>query len=578
MMSAGVQDSAKEETLDNVEVVQVASDLLIVGGGAAGCFAAIRAKEANPSLKVTIIEKAHIERSGCLAAGVNAINAYLNPGETPETFLAYVKKDFSNLVREDLVYTIAERLNYAAKRLEEWGVPFLKDEHGHYVPRGKRSVRINGESIKPILAKAVRTAGVQVFNRLVATNFIVNQNRVRGVFAFSVRQPKFYVITANAVICATGGAAGLYRPNNPGSARHKLWYPPHNTGAGLAMGLRAGAEMTTLEMRFIALRIKDVLAPTGTLAQGVSAPQINARGQKYQYNYADATTPMRLWATLQENRAGRGPCYLDLTHLPDETNGKLQEAYLNMAPSMVLKWADEEITPNAKPVEICGSEPYIVGGHGLAGYWVDRGRRSTLPGLYAAGDVAGGAPKKYVTGSMVEGERAALTAIQDMPKWSDSPISEDLIQQEKARVYRPLKTGDGPTVDDIEERLQKLMDEYAGGISTDYQIDENRLLIAQQKLKELQLLVDQAQVMDWHELMGWHEVNDRILVARALVEHLLYRKETRWKCYQERVDYPKRDDHRWLRFVNSVYSLDMDAIYIRERPYVKMGDYICLYE
>lgn len=578
MMAAGKQKFNIEKPLDNIEVVQMKTDLLIIGGGAAGCFAAIRAKETNPASNVTIVEKAHIERSGCLAAGVNAINAYLNPGETPESFLDYVKKDSSNLVREDLVYTIAERLNYAAKRLDEWGLPFLKDENGQYVPRGKRSVRINGEAIKPILAKAVRSAGVQVINRLVATDFIVENDRVRGVFAFSVREPKFYVITARAVICATGGAAGIYQPNNQGSGRHKLWYPPHNAGAGLAMGLRAGAEMTTLEMRFIALRIKDVLAPTGTLAQGVSAPQINASGEQYQKNYPAATTPMRLWATLQENRGGSGPCYLDLTHLPDEDNRKLQEAYLNMAPGMVLKWANEGIAPNAQPVEICGSEPYVVGGHGLAGYWVDRGRRSTLQGLYAAGDVAGGAPKKYVTGSMVEGERAALTAMQDLQKWSDAPISIELIQQVKQRVYAPFKAVSGHTVEDIEERLQKIMDEYAGGISSEYRLDENRLLVARQKLRELQVLVGQTPTVDLHQLMGWHELNDRLLVARAVVEHLLYRKETRWRCYQERVDYPDRDDHRWLRFVNSVYSLGEDQFSILERPYVKIGDYICLYE
>ena len=107
---------------------------------------------------------------------------------------------------------------------------------------------------------------VSVLNRVNIIDYAVEGNRIKGAYGIGIENDTFYIIEAKAVIIATGGAAGLYKPNNPGFSRHKMWYPPFNTGAGYAMGIKAGAEMTTFEMRFIALRCKDTIAPTGTLA------------------------------------------------------------------------------------------------------------------------------------------------------------------------------------------------------------------------------------------------------------------------------------------------------------------------
>lgn len=556
-----------------VEIIRLTADIVVVGGGAAGCLAAVTAREAAPTTDVLVVEKAHVKRSGCLAAGVNAINAYLNPGETPATFLEYVKRDSAGLVRDDLVLSIGRRLNKMTEMLEQWGLPMVRDDKGRYRARGRRSIEISGEHIKPIIAAALYRSGAKVLNRTVAANFIINNGRVAGVFAFSARERKFYIISAKAVICATGGAAGIYRPNNGGMARHKMWYCPSNVGTGLAMGLRAGAEMTGLEMRFIALRIKDALSPTGTVAQGVKARQVNAFGEEYLDRYAGRSTPMRMYATIAEDRAGRGPCYLDLTHIPGSSARLLKEAYLNMSPGMVLKWADEEMEPNEKPVEICGSEPYIVGGHGQAGYWVDTLRQSTVTGLFAAGDTAGGAPKKYVTGCMAEGEIAAMTALGYICGIQEAPVpGDDQIAAEIARVFAPFENQDGYPADEYEERLQKIMDEYAGGISVGYDLSEPRLLKAREFLETLDRdLCGNISAGDMHQLVRAHEVLDRVLVARALVEHLLYRRETRWRAYQERVDYPERDDEKWFLFVNSIYDRKKDAFRILERPVAIYG-------
>lgn len=554
----------------NIERVIINADIVILGGGAAGCQAAVKAKEINPDAEVVIIEKAGIDRSGCLAAGVNAINAYLNEGETPKSFTEYVKEDSSGLIREDLTYTIGERLNKMSETLEKYGLYIEKDENGKYVARGRGSIKIHGENIKPVLANAARKSGAKIVEHVNGVEFIKKNGRVCGLYGFSVFENKFYAITAKAVICATGGAAGIYKPNNDGSAKHKMWYSPFNTGAGFAMGLKSGAEMTTFEMRFIALRIKDVISPTGTVAQGVNAEQINSRGEKYMSKYDDKSTPGRLYATLEENRLGRGPCYLDITGVPDSGNIELKKAYLAMSPAIVLKWADEGIEPNERPLEICGSEPYIVGGHGQAGYWIDDKRRSTVKGLYAAGDVAGGAPKKYVTGAMAEAEIAVETALEDIKEFEKTEITEKEIEEAENRIYRPLNNDKAIfTLKQIEERMQKIMDEYAGGISQNYIVNEEKLLIARDKMKELaddfKNEIHTAKVSSLRDLQSWYEIEERVVVARDLIEHLLYRKETRWKCYQQRADYPEQDDSRWMVFVNSVYNEEKDEFEIVER-------------
>ena len=215
------------------------------------------------------------------------------------------KKDADGIVREDLLLTMSEKLNEVTDRLEKLGLVILKDENGKYVTRGNRNLKINGENIKPILASAVeKTKNVEILNRVNITDFAVKNNKINGAYGIGIENDTFYIIEAKAVIVATGGAAGLYKPNNPGFSRHKMWYPPFNTGAGYAMGINAGAEMTTFEMRFIALRCKDTIAPTGTLAQGVGAKQVNSLGEVYETNYG-LTTSQRVYGTVNENQRGQ---------------------------------------------------------------------------------------------------------------------------------------------------------------------------------------------------------------------------------------------------------------------------------
>lgn len=531
------------------------TDILIIGGGTAGCYAAITIAGESDK-KVLIAEKAGIKRSGCLAAGVNALNAYIVKGNTPTDYLEYVKKDANGLIREDLVLTMSERLNKVTSHLEELGLVILKDANGEYVTRGNRNIKINGENIKPVLAKAVYShKNIQVINKVNITDYIVHGGRVIGAYGFGVEDSCIYTIYAKGVICTTGGAAGIYKSNNGGFSKHKMWYPPFNTGAGYAMGIRAGAEMTTFEMRFIALRCKDTIAPTGTIAQGVNAPQINSEGKIYDSAYGVPTTANRVYATVEENKSGRGPCYLKTKGISEKEEEELLKAYLNMAPAQALKWIESGEGPSAKNVEIEGTEPYIVGGHTASGYWVGTDRSTTLRGLYAAGDVAGGCPQKYVTGSLAEGEiaaRAALKYIEDITiKGIDNTV-EEMNYEEITKYYK--NKGAVYTVNDLEEAMQKVMDEYAGGIGSNYSYNGVRLDVAKVRIEELKKLSHILAAEDSYDLLKIHELIDRLTVAEVLIAHLKERKETRWHSFGENLDYPKQDDDNYFLYINSVYQ------------------------
>ena len=553
------------------------TDVLIIGGGTAGCFAGITLGK-KKDLDVLIVEKANIVRSGCLAAGVNAINAYITKGRVPQDYVDYCKKDADGIVREDLLLSMSERLNHVTKVMEDLGLVILKDENGDYVARGNRNIKINGENIKPILADAVKKQdNVTVINHLNITDFIVENNEIKGAYGFDVNDAVFYEINAKAVLVATGGAAGLYRPNNPGFSRHKMWYPPFNTGAGYAMGINAGAEMTTFEMRFIALRCKDTIAPTGTIAQGVPAKQLNSNGEVYENKYG-LTTSQRLYGTVTENREGRGPCYLGTKGISREQEEDLYKAYLNMAPSQTLKWLEAAGGPSEENVEIEGTEPYIVGGHTASGYWVDNNRETTIHGLYAAGDVAGGCPQKYVTGALAEGEIAAQAIAERLEgsgkgfvvnEVADSELSENAFAK-KSEYERFLNNKQGLVdIEQTEEAMQKIMDQYAGGISTDYQYNEARLELADEKIKFLEQSIDNLAAQDSDDLLRIYEIRERLTVCRSVIAHLKARKETRWHSFAENMDYPAKSDD-WLKYVNS--RKENGEIKIIIRDLVRGGD------
>ena len=310
------------------------------------------------------------------------------------------------------------------------------------------------------------------------------------------------------------------------------------------------AEMVKYGRRNIACL---TIAPTGTIAQGVGAKQVNSKGEIYEDKYG-ITTSQRVYGTTQENLEGRGPCYLRTEGIDKEKDTDLKKAYLNMAPSQTLKWIEQGKDPSEQNVEIEGTEPYIVGGHTASGYWVNTKRETTIYGLYAAGDVAGGCPQKYVTGALVEGEIAALDIVEKLKTqtFDTTDVKEEQLLDDKVKEYNHILSDKDSifTIEQMEEAMQKVMDAYAGGISSHYQFNENCLNLAKEKINNLITLSGQLSAKDYHELMFYYELKERLTICLTLIEHLKARKETRWHSFAENLDYPQKSDD-WKKYVNT---------------------------
>lgn len=571
------------KSLNEIQTEVIETDLLIIGGGNAGCFAAYEAKTKNPSLRVTIMEKAHISRSGATAAGMDAINTYIrtDKGETPEKLVKWSRAQVGGgPIREDLALSNAELLNETVELLEEWGLPIVKDEDGHYKLRGRWDISIQGEQLKPIMAEKAMEVGAQVFNRVVATNLLMDGNRCVGAMGFGVRDGKFYVFHSKATIVSTGGACGIYKSpvTDYSGAHHQTWMCPFNVGTGYAIGIRGAAEMTSMEQRWIAIRTKDFCGPVDTISVAFGCMITNAKGERVmEARYKDvggdkAARFYRLNAPMMEWLEGRGPTYVDTTILSSEEAKDLREDLLNERPSFVLFLASRGHDITKEPVEIYGSDPYIVGGHTGSGYWVDMKRMTTVPGLFAAGETAGGNPNKFVGGCAVEGRLSARGAVDYIEKTTLPPLDTKQVEKEKERVFSPLLRGpefDGVNSIEMEERMQRLMDEYAGGIHQFYRMNEERLDHA---LKNIKMLQDQTKYLyakDLHSLMSGHEVIDRLDVAEVLVHHLKHRKETRWPGWQTRMDYPEVDP-KLDCFIESVRDPKTGEIKIFTRPFEQL--------
>ena len=298
---------------------------------------------------------------------------------------------------------------------------------------------------------------------------------------------------------------------------------------------------------------------------------MNSLGEIYETKYGVATCE-RVYGTTEENKQGRGPCYLKTDEITEEQEDELYKAYLNMAPSQTLKWLEGGFGPATENVEIEGTEPYIVGGHTASGYWVDNNRATTVRGLYAAGDVAGGAPQKYVTGALAEGKLAAksITEFLDEGQSEKSDLGwKDIVGGYEAHLNN--KSGN-ITIEQLEEAMQKLMDEYAGGISKNYQFNDASLDLAREKIKSLDEAVGRLAAIDMDELLQIYEIKERLTVCLSLIEHLQARKETRWHSFAENMSHPDLDDSFDV-YINSVKS--DGRINIIKRPLV-VDEYIPL--
>jgi adenylylsulfate reductase subunit A len=643
------------------EVIEVETDLLLIGGGMACCGAAFEASRwATPKgLKVTMVDKAATDRSGAVAMGLSAINTYLGENKCAD-YVKYVRADLMGIVREDLIYDLGRHVDDSVWLFEEWGLPIWKKaddgfsldgfqardagkamlkDGGTPVRSGKWQIMINGESYKVVVSEAAKAA-LEVNRKAtgVAQNhyervFIVklykdakDPNRIAAAAGFSVRENKIYLFKAKAMINAAGGAVNCFRPRSVAEGQGRAWYPVWNSGSGYALGMQAGAELTLMENRFVPARFKDGYGPVGAWFLFFKAKATNALGEDYctgenfeetkkLYSpYAEKMgTAIRNHMMMMDMKKGKGPIWMNTHHAMAELATKMDskrikhleaeawEDFLDMAIGQAGLWACKNIEPNKEPSEIMPTEPYLLGSHaGCAGFWCSGpgdipgtpaewswgyNRMSTVKGLFMAGDVVGASGHKFSSGSHAEGRiaaKAAIALILDEPnfkptisKTNDEIAGELYLPYEVYEKYKVYSTD--PFINPnyirpkmLQARLQKISDEYFGGISTWYMTSKTML---DEGLKLLEVLKEDANKMaagNLHELMRCWENYHRILSVEAHARHILFREESRYPGYYYRGDFLAINDKDWRCFVNSKYDAENNTWELKKVPYVEI--------
>jgi adenylylsulfate reductase subunit A len=621
------------------ETVTVETDLLILGGGMAACGAAVEAAywaEKN-GLKVTLVDKAAMDRSGAVAMGLSAINQYvgIKDGEnTVQNYVDYVRNDLMGVTREDLVANIARHVDSSVHLFEKWGLPIWKAEGGGYVHEGRWQLMINGESYKVVVAEAAKNAlGTDnIYERIFIVGPIMNGDKCLGAYGFSVREDKFYIFKAKATMVAMGGAVHVFKPRSSGEGQGRAWYPPWNAGASTYFTLAAGAEQTCQEVRFIPVRFKDAYGPVGAWFLLFKSRATNAFGGEYMVERRDELenwvpygkvkpipANLRNWLGMLDVMEGKGPIYMRTeeaiqkiadTHKDDpkaykkkmkELESEAWEDFLDMTISQAILWASTNTAPEERSSEIAAAEPYFIGSHsGASGAWVSGPEdlapkdyfwgyenMSTVKGVFCAGDASGASSHKFSSGSHAEGRIAGKSAIRYLVNEKpDAPTVDDAVVEElKTKTYAPYAhfeaNKDATTQKDVNPnylkpnmfmmRLQKIMDEYAGGVTAQFTTSKPLLDRGLELLTFLKEDSEKLGAEDMHELMRCWENYHRMFQAEVHVRTILYREETRWPGYYFRADFPKIDEDNWKVFVNCTYDANSDTWEMMKRPIIPMS-------
>jgi len=602
--------------------VRVDADILVVGGGMAGCGATYESRYWGRNLKVVCVEKANIERSGAVAQGLYAINCYMGMQwneNRPEDFVRYASNDLMGLVREDLAYDIGRHVDSTVHKFEEWGLPIMRDPNtGRYQREGKWQIMIHGESYKPIVAEAARKAASEVYNRIMVTHLLMdskNRNRVAGAVGFNVRTGDFYVFRAKAVIVAAGGASHIFKPRSVGEGMGRTWYAPWSSASAYGLPIQVGAKMTQMENRIVLTRFKDGYGPVGAYFLHLKTYTQNAYGEEYESkwyghtkelvgNYVDrhpVPTCLRNHALLKEVANGGGPIRMVTKEAFQDPHKETVgwENFLGMTIGQAVVWASQNIDPKHTNPELTTSEPYVMGSHATcSGAWSSGpedfappeyrwgyNRMTTAEGLFAAGDASGGTPHKFSSGSFTEGRIAGKAAVNYINDRGAEPlVDEGEIKRLEERIFRPLENyriGRNEIVAGTVspsyilpihalQRLEKLMDEYCGGITVNYMTNEPLLTRGLELMEMLKEDADHIGAEDLHQLQRTWEFKHRLLASESLMQHTLFRTETRWPGYYYRGDHMKLDDQNWHCFTLSRYDAETGKWTMEKAPVYHM--------
>jgi succinate dehydrogenase/fumarate reductase flavoprotein subunit len=525
---------------------EIETDLLVIGGGTAGPMAAIKAKERDPSLRVVVMEKANVKRSGAISMGMDGLNNAVIPGHaTPEQYVREITVANDGIVHQPALMAYATRSFSMIRDLDRLGVKFEKDQTGEYAVRKVHHLGTyvlpmpEGHNVKKALYRRLRALRVDVTNRFMATRLLTGAGgEIAGVIGVNSRTAEFAVIRAKAVVLACGAAGRLGLPAS--GYLFGTYENPTNCGDGYAMAFHAGAELANLECFQINPLLKDYNGPSCAYVTGpFGGYTANALGDRFiECDYWSGQMMLEFWRELQ---SGNGPVFLKLDHLADETISQIEQIlHTNERPSRGRFHAGRGTDYRAQMVEMHISEIGFCSGHSASGVWVDENARTTVPGLYAAGDMAS-VPHNYMLGAFVAGAYAGEDAAEYCRDHDLARVDRGAIVAEQARVLAPLTREDGIPPNQLEYKLRRMVNDYLQPPKV-----TRKMEIAQARFAELREDLGHLVARDPHELMRCTEVQSILDCADMAAHASLYRTESRWGLYHARVDHPETDNANWF--------------------------------
>jgi succinate dehydrogenase/fumarate reductase flavoprotein subunit/HEAT repeat protein len=527
-------------------------DVLVIGGGTAGTMAALSAAESGA--RVLLLEKAHVRHSGALAMGMDGVNNAVIPGKAePEDYVAEITRANDGIVNQRTIYQTATRGFAMVQRLERYGVKFEKDEHGEYaVRRVHRSGSYvlpmpEGKDVKKALYRVLRQRSmrekIQIENRLMPVRVLTDAGRAVGAVALNSRTGEFVVVGAKAVILATGPCGRLGLPAS--GYLYGTYENPTNAGDGYSMAYHAGAELSGIECFQINPLIKDYNGPAcAYVANPFGGYQVNALGERFVDS--DYWSGAMMSEVKREIESARGPIYLKVSHLPDETLTALENIlHTTERPTRGTFHANRGHDYRTHDIEMHISEIGLCSGHSASGVWVDENARTTVAGLYAAGDLAC-VPHNYMIGAFVYGDLAGTHAASTLADVAaPQHLPGDQIRDAHELIYRPLRQPDGPPQPQVEYKLRRFVNDYVAPPKT-----AAKLSLAVQTFDRMREEVAGIGARTPHELMRALEVTFIRDCAEMAARSSLTRTESRWGLYHDRSDLPERDDVNWRYHLN----------------------------
>ncbi|WP_040835337.1 fumarate reductase/succinate dehydrogenase flavoprotein subunit [Nocardia brevicatena] len=552
---------------DLARTVRLDCDVLVIGGGTAGTMAALTAAEHGAN--VLLLEKAHVRHSGALAMGMDGVNNAVIPGKAePEDYVAEITRANDGIVDQRTVHRTATRGFAMVQRLERYGVKFEKDAYGDYaVRRVHRSGSYvlpmpEGKDVKKVLYRVLRQRKmrerIRIENRLMPVRVLTSGGRAVGAAALHTRTGEFYAVGAKTVILATGPCGRLGLPAS--GYLYGTYENPTNAGDGYSMAYHAGAELSGIECFQINPLIKDYNGPAcAYVANPFGGYQVNARGERFVDS--DYWSGQMMAEVKREIESARGPIYLKVSHLPEETLSTLEGIlHTTERPTRGTFHANRGHDYRTHDIEMHISEIGLCSGHSASGVWVDENARTTVPGLYAAGDLAC-VPHNYMIGAFVFGELAGTHAagtLADITTPADLPA--DQLEAAHELVYRPLRHPDGPPQPQVEYKLRRFVNDYVAPPKT-----ATKLSIAVETFERMRAEIAEMGARTPHELMRAVEVSFIRDCAEMAARSSLTRTESRWGLYHDRADLPERDDRTWRYHLNLRKSADGSMEFLK-RP------------